>query len=534
MTPRHDRAFAALRDSSGNSRAEWSRRDLLRVLSAAGIGALSALETPLTLWSELRPENSFIGARNEFFLSPSGREGAVVFDSSDQQLVAGFRWAKAEALHYAHNAAPVGPWYEAGLPGRHAFCMRDVSHMSDGAHILGLQAQNKNMLGKFAASVAASRDWCGYWEINRENHPAPVDYRDDQHFWFNLPANFDVLNACYQQYLWTDDTDYLKGDFLSFYRHTVADYVRKWEVGSHGLVGSQPGDGTRGLGSYDEALPGIRTGADLVAAQYAAYGSYAEIERHRGEVGRAAEYHRKAQRVKQLFNREWWNNSEQHYFFAVGYDGQFMDLSPAAAGAMMSLPLYFNLVDAGKRTQLTLTELSRYMPLSDAMVPSLRVGLEDRTYLPNIYYRCGWATAGYQALIALTDPRLYRRQYPEVSFTVVGNIATGLMGIGVEPASGDLQTFPQLPPRTNWAVMRHVPVRAHAITVRHDGNGKTSVRNESGPPLRWRACFPVGTGTLLVDGKKASVVEVPREGGTHQRYAVVTIPEGKEVVVTTA
>jgi len=31
----------------------------------------------------------------------------------------------------------VGYWYEAALPGREAFCMRDVSHQSIGAETLG-------------------------------------------------------------------------------------------------------------------------------------------------------------------------------------------------------------------------------------------------------------------------------------------------------------------------------------------------------------------------------------------------------------
>lgn len=42
-------------------------------------------------------------------------------------------WAKEQALAYAFEDDPVGLWYEAALPGREAFCMRDVSHQSMGA-----------------------------------------------------------------------------------------------------------------------------------------------------------------------------------------------------------------------------------------------------------------------------------------------------------------------------------------------------------------------------------------------------------------
>jgi hypothetical protein len=54
------------------------------------------------------------------------------------------------------------------------------------------------MLRRFAASISASRDWCGFWEINKDGFPAPIDYRDDPHFWYCLPANFDVMAACYR------------------------------------------------------------------------------------------------------------------------------------------------------------------------------------------------------------------------------------------------------------------------------------------------------------------------------------------------
>ena len=48
--------------------------------------------------------------------------------SPDAHLVEAFNWAKKQALAYAFEGDPVGPWYEAALPGREAFCMRDVSH----------------------------------------------------------------------------------------------------------------------------------------------------------------------------------------------------------------------------------------------------------------------------------------------------------------------------------------------------------------------------------------------------------------------
>ena len=70
------------------------------------------------------------------------------------------------------DSDPVGPWYEAALPGREAFCIRDVSHQCIGAEILGQGKQNLNMLRKFVENISEAKDFCSYWEINRHNLPA--------------------------------------------------------------------------------------------------------------------------------------------------------------------------------------------------------------------------------------------------------------------------------------------------------------------------------------------------------------------------
>ena len=87
----------------------------------------------------------------------------VSFASSDPELNRAWEWAKKTALSYVREGDAVGPWYEAALPGRDAFCMRDVSHQSTGAAVLGLDEYTKNMLFRFAENISESKDWCSYW-----------------------------------------------------------------------------------------------------------------------------------------------------------------------------------------------------------------------------------------------------------------------------------------------------------------------------------------------------------------------------------
>src|SRR5438874_10683912 len=50
----------------------------------------------------------------------------LAFHSSNAALNASFAWAKQQALAYVRPGRDsIGPWYEAALPGRNAFCMRD-------------------------------------------------------------------------------------------------------------------------------------------------------------------------------------------------------------------------------------------------------------------------------------------------------------------------------------------------------------------------------------------------------------------------
>ena len=94
------------------------------------------------------------------------------FDSSDKELASYVNWAKNRALLYSYNGTdPVGYWYMAAFPNREAFCMRDVSHQSIGAEILGLGPHNLNKVVKFCQNISESKKFATYWEINRYNNP---------------------------------------------------------------------------------------------------------------------------------------------------------------------------------------------------------------------------------------------------------------------------------------------------------------------------------------------------------------------------
>ena len=144
-------------------------------------------------------------------VSSIAQESTIEFNSSDTALQTAFYRAKEMALLYKGDKNdPVGAWYEAALPSRNAFCIRDVSHQVIAAEVLGMQAANKNMLTLFVSNISESKDWCTYWEMNKYGKPAPEDYRNDTAFWYNLNANFELIYTSWRMFLWTGDSSYIR------------------------------------------------------------------------------------------------------------------------------------------------------------------------------------------------------------------------------------------------------------------------------------------------------------------------------------
>jgi hypothetical protein len=454
------------------------------------------------------------------------------FDSSDASLMHAFEWAKRQSMAFAYEDDPVGPWYEAAEPGREAFCMRDTAHQAMGAHALGLVRHNHNMLRRFAENISDARDWCSLWEIDRYNRPAPVDYRNDAEFWYNLPANFDVLDCCYRMYLWSGDLSYVNDPvFLNFYERTVTDYVERWVLGAKEVmqrprlvnVRGMPTPGkkfqvNRGIPGYDEGSHEYTLGVDVLATQYAAYVAYARIHEVRGEAEPAAAMLQRAADVKALVNTTWWNESEHHFY-------NRLDAEHRPEGRAGGALLYRGVVDDPARIRAALSEG--------------RGSLE-------VQYRYGDPDAAYGRLIDIALGTGSRREYPEVPFSWIGVLVNGTMGIDLEATSAlqawtqgfwvqaVIRTQPGLGSKVGWAELRNLPIRANEVTVRHDGLQKTTFTNQHGPALLWKASFAGVYENLLVNGRPVKAKQEKDAMGRDCSWVRVTVGGGGTSVVEAA
>ena len=462
---------------------------------------------------------------------PSGFRPAKRFESrldlltSDAKLAAAFVWAKGQALDYVFPAAvygdPAGDWYEAALPGRFAFCMRDVSHQATGAHVLGLADFNLNMLRRFAAGLASSRRHASFWEIDKWGRPAPVDYKNDRDFWYNLPANFDVVDACRRQYLWTGNRAYLDDPaFASFCRQSVTSYVDAWDNDGDGVPDHRTVDGNRGLGSYDEGPLSDRTaiGADLIAAEARAFLSYAEMLRMRGDVETAGSLEARAAGLQRAFYKKWWS-PELGRFAGLMLQGGALNFEDLFWSGVF--PLYFGFLRPGPERDMTLNRIAG----------GEAEGIEIESYLPEVFYRFGRDEAAYTEVLKLSDPAKKRREYPEVAFALVGAIATGTMGVEPESGGRAVATRSRLTAEAAWAELVHVPVFGNVIDIRHEGRDRSALTNRSGPALAWRAAFDGRWKELTVDGRPTEAFQGPDEAGHATNWVTMEVPPSRTVTV---
>ena len=448
--------------------------------------------------------------------------------TSDSLLAESFRWAATQAMAYVHDGRdPVGLWYEAALPQREAFCMRDVAHQSTGAHLLGLAAHNKNMLLKFAENISETRDWCTYWEINRHNLPAPVDYRNDKEFWYNLPANYDIVDACYRQYLWTGDLDYIEQTtFQNFYQRSMEDYTARWQLNFNEIMQRnrwintpKPLDSAdyfhiaRGLPSYEEGdLFKMQVGADLLGFQYQAYLAWAEILDINGDTEKADEQRSKAQKLQQYFVSEWHDESSKTFYRAHFSDQGFV-----------SKPSQFLLYTGIAHID------SIYSHEVARLVNFGKTNIESQSYLPLILFRYDQNDSAYNHVLDLSAPEKERREYPEVSFTIIESIISGIAGIEADAASKQVSSLSRMPEVSQQLAIKNIPLFNGEIDLSHLSPSTSILLNKTGETVNWQVRFYGQQDHVYVNCKAQKANTEITVGGITISFVEINVGDQEEI-----
>jgi hypothetical protein len=450
----------------------------------------------------------------------------VCFQSSDSALENAFNWAKKTALNYKGDTLdPVGPWYEAALPSRFAFCIRDVSHQCIGAEILGMSRENRNMMDKFLTNISKSKNWCSFWEINKWNKPAPVDYKNDHEFWYNLNANFELIYACRRLYAWTGDKTYISNPaYDNFFEKSLNEYIKDWMLGVDSLLTRPPLPNaplsfdkndmylkSRGLPSYVENIPDLKMSADLIAAIYQGFISYAYILKENNNIPKSNYYAQKACQYQQHFESQWWDSANQHYNTSYTSDGKFGYKEGA------SFLLWFNII----------TDTSR----KDAIIHDLisaDLNVETMSYMPYLLCLNGYGEQAYQCILHLSDPATKRREYPEVSFGVIEGIIQGLMGIEPDAHSGTISTLFNGEKEMELKI-DNLLILNSLISIQHFGSHKTLIKNKNRYSFNWKAGFKGKHSIIYLDEKPAKANFENTTSGSIFSFVNVPISPGQQL-----
>lgn len=347
------------------------------------------------------------------------------------------------------------------------------------------------------------------------------------------------MNAALRMFAWTGDTAYITDPaFIDFYRHTVNEYIHHWQLGPQEVL-SRPrimnrhrDSGkfvdARGIPGYTENRRDFNLGTDLLAAEFRALRLYSEFQRLRGLAGEAPEYDSLATGIAQVLETHGWNAQDRHFYNALQPSG-------GGVGTGDGLVLYFRAATNPEQLKMALEELKR-------QTREPPPNIEEQSYRPEILFHFGAPEEAYLQILDLSRPDRDRREYPEVSYAIIGSIVTGMMGVNVVPAGKRpsdqtlgakfvVETLPRLSKHTPAAELHNLPIRQNVIDVRHQRDHSSTIRNVSGPQFTWRASFDGSMPYLVVNGNKVNARKRATALGTQVSYVDVTVPTGQTVTV---
>ncbi len=439
------------------------------------------------------------------------------------------------------------PSYWAGYPFRSYYYSRDFAHQFLGAHMLGLDLQNRTMLAAFAASATQSRAYYPLWAINFDGTTGTTDYKSDTDFVRELPAPFDLAQRMNDGYRWTGDASYYGDPTLqTFIANTVDGFIAdhtgliadgKVHNRQITLAQASGGDIFQGVASYNESAGGAPVeAADAVSTQYQAYLAMSALSAARKDIVSAGRYAQKAADLYTYYNATWSVDPSNALNVIRSYD--INSVGSSAWGSEMSwfAPMK-GIMKPGSRRDA-------YMAwLNTTALTSTPPNLEAVTYLPDAFFTVhdgttawAWMQYVYNRINDVHSGGFVNGDYPEVSFTLVSQVIQGLLGVQPDAASREIDTVSRLPQDIGWLQATGIPVGNGTIALRQDGQTRSTLTNNSSARSGlyfWHAGFPGSYRCLTVRGHRSEGRIALPEGrqGPAFTYADIVVQPGETAVV---
>ncbi|MFJ1757154.1 hypothetical protein [Kitasatospora sp. NPDC088134] len=468
--------------------------------------------------------------------------------SSDPKIAALFDWAKNKAGSWVQLPGTTGPLnaderqnggggsttyeasYWAGYAHRSAFYGRDTAHQVEGAAVLGLNAENRTMLGAFAATATAEHGYYPVWSLNFDDRSnLSIDYNGPTDFVREVPSTFELVEKADKAYRWSGDSAYVTDPVLwSSYQHATGEFVAQHDSARPNGVAEGTGLGIfAGSASYDETGDDhFAEAGDSIAAQYQALLAAADLAAGRGDTARAAQCAQRAADLRGYFNSTW-SGTGSGAAMVRGYRTDGTAVTGWGKENSWFMPMK-KILDPGPRNDAYLDYIDQQASGADRPA-----NIEAYTYLPDTFFffahhrdDTAWKWMQY-VYDHRDDQHVVTRQgpngdYPEVSFTLVSQTVEGLLGVDPNAPAHALATLPHLPTGTGWLQIDDLAVGRNTFALRHDGATKSTLRNTGGTDTySWEARLPGSYPSLKVNGTARPATTRTVDGTT---YSYVTVP----------
>nr|MBC9201132.1 chitobiase/beta-hexosaminidase C-terminal domain-containing protein [Paenibacillus sp. PL91] len=544
---------------------------VISVSSGATISAASGVAkdftTPVTytVTSDSGPDSP-----QTWTVTGSLTEKRITLDSSNMLLKSNFDWAIGQALEFVQTgkSGPVNvnktggqpgpfpyiPSYWAGYKHRTAFYSRDFVHQAPGGHMLGLDQENFSMFKTFAKGATEARKWYTLWAYNFDGSNYTIDYKSDTNFVREVPIQFELIEKAYEQYLWTGNEAYINdSDMWNFYTKVLTDYIALHDTNGNGVAEGTGGGIFKGAASYNERSgePIIEAG-DAIGSQYQALLAYANMLKAKGLNAESTAAFAKAQELKDYFNNEWSvkNGDKSGSYVRAWHADQVTRYTDFGKENSWFLPMKL-ITEPGQRNSNYLDYISEQIgngliytsPTAKASLdkPNSPANVEAYSYLPDTFYPYNRVDEGWKWLKFLMETRPNRHEqfaagtltngeYPEISYTLIGNIVEGLMGIEPNAPQHSVVTAPRLASEVPDVKVDFLQMGQNDISVAHKGNTKTEFINRAGSqPLTWEARFYGNYPTINLNGTDQPALH-KTVNGEKVSYITTTVAVGSTSV----
>ncbi|MEU3047911.1 hypothetical protein ABZ705_15585 [Streptomyces sp. NPDC006984] len=491
---------------------------------------------------------------DDIMLSPAAPANPRI-SSSDPKIVEMFNWSKRKANSWVHLPGTVGPLnvdernlngsgtapyaasYWAGYANRSGYYSRDMAHQVAGAAVLGLHAQNRNMLRSFAASSTAEHKYYPAWAFNFDADTyLSIDYHGPDNFVREVPATFELVEKANHAYRWSGDKTYIEDPALwDFYRHATKDFVELHDTANPNGVAEGTGEGIfAGAASYNEiGNEHLSEAGDAIASQYQAYRAMSALAKDKGDKKLAADFEQKAAELKTYFNTTW-SGAGSGADMVRAYTTSGQPLTGWGKENSWFMPMK-QILDPGPRNDAYLDYIDE-----QASGSGKPTNIEAVSYLPDTFFNNNRNEAAWKWMTYVYDQKDKRHvntrqgpngDYPEVSFTLLSQTVEGLMGVEPDAPNRTLTTESRLPSDIEWLKLKKLEIGGNTFSLRHEGATKSRLANTSGTATyKWEARFPGVHKTVKVNGKARKAKTKVIDGVTYT-YVIQSVAPGQKVTV---